>query len=148
VAFTQSLRCYQQVLAYDQVGRLDPDVATAYLDLAGSGDLRRRVRKHLGDRLVHEAIIGVTSQELAGAQALSGPRTSVFFAPDQMRKRTADWGRAGLDERFTDAWRRFAPAVEGWVDVDVQHGPEALREAWLEVLTGRTAPRVGHVLTL
>jgi uncharacterized protein DUF2855 len=97
---------------------------------------------------VHEAIIGVTSQQLAGAEALAGPRTSVFFAPDQMRKWTAEWGRAGLDQRFADAWRRFALAVEGWVDVDVQHGPDALRDVWLEVLAGRTAPRIGHVLTL
>jgi hypothetical protein len=29
-----------------------------------------------------------------------------------------------------------------------QHGPEALRDVWLEVLSGRSAPRVGHVLTL
>ena len=148
VAFTESLGCYDEVLSYDRVGRLDPDVPTGYLDLAGSSDLRRRLREHLGDRLVHEAIIGVTSQELAGAEALTGPRTSVFFAPDQMRKRTADWGRAGLDERFADAWRRFTPAAENWVDVEVRHGPEALRDVWLEVLAGRTAPRVGHVLTL
>jgi hypothetical protein len=148
VAFAESLGCYQEVLPYDQVGRLAPDVPTGYLDLSGSGELRRRVREHFGDRLVHEAIVGVTSQELAGAEALSGPRTSVFFAPDQMRKRTADWGRAGLDERFADAWRRFAPAAEAWVDVEVRHGPEALRDVWLEVLAGRTPPRVGHVLTL
>jgi len=148
VAFTESLGCYDQVLSYDQLRRLDPGLPTAYLDLAGSGDLRRRVREHLGDRLVHEAIIGVTFQELAGAEALTGERTKVFFAPDQMRKRTADWGRAGLDERFAGAWRRFAPAAEDWVDVEVRHGPEALRDVWLEVLAGRTAPRVGHVLTL
>jgi NADPH:quinone reductase-like Zn-dependent oxidoreductase len=148
VAFTESLGCYHEVLPYEEVDRLDPDVPTAYLDFAGSGELRRRVREHLGDRLVHEAIIGVTSQQFAGAEALAGPRTSVFFAPDQMRKRMAEWGRAGLDQRFADAWRRFAPAVEGWVDVDVQHGPDALRDVWLEVLAGRTAPRVGHILTL
>src|SRR5829696_2171885 len=147
VAFTESLGCYDDVVPYEQVDRLDPDVPTAYLDLAGRSDLRRQVREHFGDRLVHEAIIGVTSQELAGADALAGPRTRVFFAPDQMRKRTADWGRAGLDGRFADAWRRFAPAAENWVDIDVQHGPEALRDVWLEVLAGRSAPRVGHILT-
>ena len=51
-----------------------------------------------------------------------------------MRKRTADWGRDGLDERFGEAWQRFAPMVERWVDVAVSDGPEALRDAWLEVL--------------
>jgi len=147
VAFTESLGCYDRVLPYDAVGDLAA-VPTAHLDFAGSADLRTRLREHLGDRLVREVIVGVTHQEKAGADALAGPRTSVFFAPDQMRKRAGDWGREGLDQRFAEAWRRFAPAVEKWVDVVVGHGPEALRDAWLEVLAGRTPPRVGHVLTL
>jgi hypothetical protein len=74
------------------------------------------------------------------------PRTSFFFAPDQMRKRTGDWGREVLDQRFAEAWLRFAPTVEGWVDVVVHEGPEALRDVWLEVLSGKSSPRVGNVL--
>jgi hypothetical protein len=148
VAFTESLGCYDRVLPYEAVHELSAAVPTAYLDFAGRPDVRTQLRHLLGERLVHEAVVGVTHQEQAGAQALTGPRTSVFFAPDQMRKRTGDWGREGLDLRFADAWRRFAPTVEGWVDVVVQHGPEALRNVWLEVLAGRSAPRVGHVLTL
>jgi Protein of unknown function (DUF2855) len=148
VAFTSSLGCYDRVLPYEAVRELSAARSTAYLDLAGSADLRTRLGGHLGERLVHEAVVGVTHQEQAGAEALTGPRTTVFFAPDQMRKRAGDWGREGLDQRFADAWQRFAPAVEGWVDVVTQHGPEALRDVWLEVLAGRSAPRVGHVLTL
>ncbi len=148
VAFTQSLGCYDRVLPYEQADQLRADVPTGYLDLAGSADLRAHLRGHFGDRLVHEAIVGVTHQEPAGTDALAGPRTTVFFAPDQMRKRAADWGREGLDQRFAEAWRRFAPAVEGWVDVLPAHGPEALRGVWLEVLSGRIDPRAGHVISL
>jgi hypothetical protein len=148
VAFTQALGCYDRVLSYQAVSQLDAATPTAYLDLAGNAQLRAQVRSHLGIGLVHEAIVGVTHQEPAGRDALAGPRTTVFFAPDQMRKRSLDWGREGLDRRFAEAWRRFAPAVQRWVEVTVQHGPDALREVWLEVLAGRTAPRVGHVLSL
>ena len=169
LAFTESLGCYDRVLPYeavdqlgaDQLGAdqlgvdqpgvdlLGPAVATAYLDFAGSAEVRDRIRGHLGDRLVHEAIVGVTHQEQAGAQALGGPRASVFFAPDQMRKRSADWGREGLDSRFAQAWRSFAAAAddEGWVEVVSHRGHDALREVWLEVLAGRSAPRTGHVVT-
>ena len=148
VAFTDSLGCYDRLLRYDAVDDLRADRPTAYLDVSGRAGVRARLRLHLGDRLVHEAVVGDTSQDQAGAEALTGPRTTVFFAPDQMRKRTGDWGRERLDQRFAEAWRRFAPAVEGWVDVVEQHGPEALRAVWLEVLGGRSAPRTGHVLTL
>ena len=147
VAFTESLGCYDRVLPYAATDQLSPAVATAYLDFAGSGAVRARIRGQLGANLVHEAVVGVTHQESSGAQALGGPRTTVFFAPDQMRKRSADWGREGLDARFAAAWRSFADAAEGWVDVVHHHGPDALREVWLEVLAGRSAPRTGHVVT-
>lgn len=148
VAFTQSLGCYDRVLSYDAVHELDPGTETAYLDLAGNATTRAAIRAHLGDRLVHESVVGVTHQDDAGAEALSGPRTTVFFAPDQMRKRKQDWGREGLDAAFAEAWHRFIPAVEGWVDVVGGQGPEALRSAWLEVLAGGVDPRQGHVLTV
>jgi hypothetical protein len=148
MAFTESLGCYDRVLPYEGVDQLSPATATAYLDFAGRADVRGRIRGHLGDRLVHEAIVGVTHQEQAGAQALGGPRTTVFFAPDQMRKRSVDWGRERLDARFAEAWRSFAAAAgEGWVEVVSHRGRDALREVWLEVLAGRSAPRAGHVVT-
>ena len=147
VAFTERLGCYHRVLPYEAADQLSPAVATAYLDFAGRADVRDRVRGHLGARLVHEAVVGVTHQDQSGAQALSEPRRGVFFAPDQMRKRSADWGREGLDLRFAQAWRGFATAAEGWVNVVRHHGHDALREVWLDVLAGRSAPRTGHVVT-
>lgn len=147
VEFTESLGCYDRVLAYDAVTDLDADLPTAYLDVAGNAELRERLRAHLGDQLVHDAVVGVTHQEQGGG-AVRDPRTSFFFAPDQMRKRTGEWGRPVLDQRFAEAWHRFAPTVEGWVDVVTHNGPEALRDVWLEVLAGHAAPRIGHVLVL
>lgn len=147
VAFTESLGCYDRVVAYESVPELNTAGPTAYLDFAGNAETRQQVRDRLGDRLVHESIVGVTHQDDAGAEALAGPRTTVFFAPDQMRKRVADWGREALDRAFADAWHRFAGAVGDWVDVVPHHGPEALRDVWLEVLGGQIDPRVGHVVT-
>ncbi len=147
VAFTESLGCYDRVLSYDDVAHLAA-VPTAYVDLAGSTPLRRALHDHLGTDLVLDLVVGVTTQDTSRAGALEGARPTAFFAPDRMTARTADWGRAGLEERFGDAWRRFAPTAEQWVDVTVSSGPEALRDVWLEVLGGRSAPRTGHVLQL
>jgi uncharacterized protein DUF2855 len=149
VAFTESLGCYEQVLTYDDVAALPNDVPTLYADMAGSGALRTALHEHLGDALVHDAVVGITHvDELGGgAAALPGPKPAFFFAPDQMSKRRADWGAHGLEERYGEAWRRFAPQVEGWVDVVEGRGPSALSDTWLEVLANKTAPRVGNVLT-
>jgi hypothetical protein len=147
VAFTESLRCYDAVLSYDALAELAPDVSTLYADLAGDPGLAAALRAHLGDSLVHEVVVGVTHQvsETAGTLADTGP--AMFFAPDQMRKRIADWGRETLDRRFAEAWRAFAPSVAQWVDVVLGHGPDALERVWQEVRSGRADPRTGHVLT-
>jgi hypothetical protein len=148
VAFTESLGCYDAVLPYDAVADLDPAVPTLYADLAGDAGFAGALRAHLGPSLVHEVVVGVTHQQAAPAGTLADTGPGMFFAPDQMRKRIGDWGREGLDQRFAEAWRTFAPVVEGWVDVVVQHGPEALEQVWREVQAGRADPRAGHVLAL
>jgi hypothetical protein len=148
VGFTESLGCYDTVLPYDTLTELDAAVPTAYLDFAGNPDVRARLHQHFGAGLVHDLVIGRTHHAEASGQASTGPRPTVFFAPDQIRKRTDDWGREGVDQRLGAAWQRFAPAVQGWVDVVTEHGPEALRDVWLEVQAGHSAPRVGHVVTL
>ena len=147
VEFTESLGCYDRVVSYDAISELDASQATAYIDVLGSGEVRANVRKHLGPSLVHDAVVGVTSQEAFAAAGQTDPQPVFFFAPDQIHKRTGDWGREELDRRFGEAWQRFAPVVEDWVDVVEQQGPEALREVWLEVLGGKSAPRTGHILT-
>lgn len=140
-AFTESLGVYDEVLPYDAIAGLATR-PTAYLDVAGSADVRGSMRDHLGDALVRDTPVGITQQDPA---SLGGD--ALFFAPTQIAKRAVDWGREGLAERFAAAWRSFAPKAEESVDVVVHEGPEALRDVWLDVLAGRTAPREGHVVT-
>ncbi|MGW5576696.1 DUF2855 family protein [Micromonospora chokoriensis] len=142
LAFTRSLGCYDEVVPYDDIDGVDA-VPTVYLDLSGAPSTRAALRRRLGDRLVRDIAVGLTNQT-PNADAAE----EVFFAPVQMRKRSQDWGRDGLDRRFTEAWQRFTAVVSGWLDVQVGVGPEALREAWLDVLAGRTPPRVGRVVQL
>ena len=149
VDFTASLGCYDEVLAYDDIAALPADVPTVYVDMAGSARVRATVHEHLGDALLHDTVVGMTHiDETGSSSGLPGPRPQFFFAPDQMAKRRGDWGAGGIEERYGDAWRRFVPHVEQWVDVVEGQGPQALNDVWLEVLGNRTAPRVGNVLGL
>ena len=142
VAFTRSLGCYDEVFAYDGLDAL-ADEPTVYLDLSGSPAHREALRRRLGEFLVRDIAVGLTGQVPNTAEA-----DEFFFAPVRMRKRREDWGREGLDQRFAEAWQRFAAVVGAWLDVRVGEGPEALREVWLEVLGGRTPPRTGHIVQL
>ena len=149
LAFTQGLGCYDEVLTYDRVTSLGKD-KTVYVDVAGDAVLRRTVHEHLGDELVHSAVVGAAHHDAApdSGGLLPGARPTFFFAPDQIRKRYDDWGPDGVEDAHAEAWKRFVPIVEGWVDVVVSSGAEGLRADWLETLAGATRPRIGHVLQL
>jgi hypothetical protein len=147
--FTESLGCYDEVRTYAEVEELTEGPAV-YVDVAGDPVLRRRVHERLAP--VHSAVVGAAHHDaepdLAGSDDLPGSSPTFFFAPDQMRKRYADWGPDGVELRHAEAWARFAPIVAGWVDVTLGAGPTGLDAAWKEVLAGATPPRVGHVIVL
>jgi hypothetical protein len=148
-AFTQGLGCYDEVVTYDEIDDM-PAANAVFVDVAGDAAVRRRVHERLAP--VHSAVVGAShhdaAPDLGGGDDLPGGTPTFFFAPDQMRKRYADWGPDGVEERHAEAWSRFAPVVAGWVDVVVGEGPEGLRAAWLEALAGATPPRTGHVIQL
>lgn len=146
--FTESLGCYDEVRTYEEVDTLAEGPAV-FVDVAGDAAVRRRVHERLAP--VHSAVVGASHHDAAPDLTdgdLPGAPPTFFFAPDQMRKRSADWGPDGVAARHAEAWARFAPVVAGWVDVTLGHGPEGLDAAWQEVLAGATLPRTGHVVAL
>lgn len=140
---------YDEVVGYEDVARIER-APTVYVDVAGDVDVRRSVHDHFGEDLRYSAIVGASHHEALFAPQIDigGPRPALFFAPDQVRKRTSDWGRDGLDARIGDAWRGFAGWVDGWLDVNEASGPAAVERVYLEVLDGLSDPTVGNVLSL
>lgn len=148
-AFTEGLGCYEEVVTYDEIADM-PLSTVVFVDVAGDAAVRRAVHERLLP--VHSAVVGAAhhdaAPDLGAAGDLPGAPPTFFFAPDQMRKRHADWGPDGVEEGHAEAWKRFAPVVADWVDVAVANGPDGLRDDWLEVLAGSTPPRIGHVIQL
>jgi hypothetical protein len=149
VAFVEGLGVYDRVVPYDDVDELG-GARAAFVDIAGNAEVRAAVHRAYGDRLVHSMLVGATHWDLPRAPAaeLPGATPSFFFAPDQIIKRTKEWGRAGLDDRAIEAWRRFAEFSDGWVQFQRGAGPDAVQSAYLELVDGRSDPTVGHVLSL
>ena len=153
VPFVERLGWYDHVLAYDDVELLDPEVRTAYVDMSGDAVVRGAVHRHLDDALVHDAMVGMTHKDaLGGDPDLPGVAPTLFFAPDRAAQRLRDWGPQGLEERLAEAWTPFLAAVTdpATAVLRVVHGagPETVERVYREVLTGASAPDVGHVLRL
>jgi len=157
LGFARSLGRYDALGLYDDLATLDPTLPTVYVDFAGNAALRHRVHSHFGEALRYSSSIGGTHWSALGSgSGLPGPRPTLFFAPAQVKKRSAPppegWGRAGLDQRLAQAWAAFvARATQGaepWVQIVAQSGADTWRAAYTALLQGRADPRQAIVLNL
>ena len=153
LAFTQGLGCYDTVLTYDAVNALSADEPGVYVDFSGSVDLRAGVHGHFGDRLMYSCSVGGTHWDALGSgKGLPGPRPVLFFAPAQVKKRNADWGPAGLQQRIAQAWDAFMRPVTDpqrpWLRVVRGHGPAAVEATYAALLAGTASAAEGHVLSV
>ncbi len=158
VGFVERLGCYDRVLAYADVGRIEPDLPTVYVDMSGDAGLRERVHRGLGDALRHDCAVGLTRWEEgvgrrrpegAAPAPLPGPKPTMFFAPARWKKREADWGAAGFAARQAEARDAFSAKLRGdggWLTVVEGRGPEDVVRVWRELVDGRGRPEQGHVL--
>ncbi len=153
VAFTEALGCYDRVVAYDAVATLPSDHPAVYVDMSGSAEVRRAIHHHCGDALKLDCAVGATHHDDIGADPdLPGPVPTLFFAPDRVRARLAEWGPAMFQERLAEAWQHALGRVRDpdrpVVRVVRDAGAEAVERVYLDVLAGRARPDEGHVLTL
>ena len=147
-AFLRGLGIHTRVATYDSVAALDVPTPAVFVDFAGDPAVVGAVHRRFGDTLAHSAIVGVTHWQAGGprGEALPGPTPTLFFAPDQLGKRLAEWGAVALESRFDAALREFV-AANRWLRIVPYRGPESLRQAYQEVLDGRSDPDVGIIVT-
>ena len=146
-AFVEGLGCYDRVVAYDDVATLTK-TPTVFVDMAGNGDVVRGVHQHFGDALRYSCVVGGTHwDKVAMGQALPGPSPTLFFAPDQVAKRTKEWGADVLQQKMGAGWHAFLAPSSRWIRVVRHAGPQAMERVYQEVLAGRATPDEGHVLS-
>jgi hypothetical protein len=150
-SFVRSLGCYDEVVTYDAVCSMPANSAVAYVDMAGNTPLRETLHRHFGEQMKYSGIIGLTHRKSSPderAPALPGAKPQFFFAPDQIRKRSAEWGPASFSKRWGAAWSGFAPNLDRWMKVVKHRGPAAVQRAYLDTLNGRVPPDQGLILSL
>ena len=144
----EGLGLYDKVLTYDEVASLKTRGPTAFVDFAGDRSGTAKVHATLGAGLNRSIIVGATHWEAGGGGQveIAGPTPTLFFAPDQIRKRMADWGPGEVETRFDAALRAFV-ADSSWLNLVQHQGQQGLTEAYHMVLEGRVRPQDGHIIT-
>jgi len=123
-------------------------VPVAIVDFAGNADVVGRLHSRFADDIVHSAIVGAThwTEMGAGAGELDGPSPVLFFAPDRIVKRGADWGPARLDQSLAEAWQPFAAWSSNWLRVERISSEDDIKRAYLELLDGKVDPASGCIV--
>jgi hypothetical protein len=154
-ASTQALGCYDRVITYDELETLDRGATSVYIDFAGNAALRRHVHVYFDSQLAHSASIGGTHwQDLGGGGGLPGPRPVLFFAPAQIKKRSAPppegWGAAVLQQRIGQSWAAFLARVQqpgaAWLSIVTRSGGAAIEQAYQDQLAGKAPASEGWML--
>ncbi|NBB14719.1 DUF2855 family protein [Caulobacter sp. SLTY] len=148
-AFLEGLGIFHQVVTYDEADAFEPARPLAIVDFAGNRGLIAKLHRRFGDDIVHSAIIGVThwQAEAPDPEPLAGPQPTLFFAPDQIRKRAKEWGSEGFDQRFTANLAEFI-AASPWLKLQTGRGPDGLAASWDAVVRGRAPADVGMIVKL
>ncbi|MGZ5760832.1 MAG: DUF2855 family protein [Caldimonas sp.] len=151
--FTRGLGCYDQVASYAEVTRLAADEPAVYVDMSGDAPLRAAIHGHWGDRLAYSCSVGGTHwEDLGSGKGLPGPRPVLFFAPAQVKKRLADWGAAGLQDRLATAWAAFLARVRDparpWLTVVEGRGRQAVEASYSALLEGTVPANEGRILAV
>jgi hypothetical protein len=149
-AFVRATGYYDQVVDYAAIDQLPLQPGAVFIDMAGNAETLAAVHHRLGDQLKHSCLVGAThwDQRAAAATALPGPRPQFFFAPDRIRQRVHDWGRAEFDRRYNGQLQRFLGSIEPWFRLREVDGGEPALAAYRRLLAGDTDPAEGCLLSL
>ncbi|APC14385.1 hypothetical protein BLL42_01000 [Pseudomonas frederiksbergensis] len=152
-AFVEHLGCYERTLGYAELASLPADRPTLYVDFSGDLDLRDQVHLHFAERLVYSCFAGsAQSTDEPQLSAITGPQPAFFFAPIQIRKRSAEWGAQRLSQYFGEGVQQFyrkvtAPA-NPLLRVVESDGLEAAQTVISRLFHGKIAAIEGHVIRL
>lgn len=152
-SFVEGLGCYDEVFAYDDLGRIAADVPTLFVDLAGAADLRARIHAHFGDTLIYDCLVGSTQNDVFDPDpALPGPTPTFFFAAERLdRHRDQHTLHAFLDRFERDQLtfiEHVASADPPWTRIVAGNGLDTARAIVRDLADGRSDPLEGHVVRL
>ncbi|MGB0523230.1 MAG: DUF2855 family protein [Flammeovirgaceae bacterium] len=149
VDFVESLGFYDEVVSYDQLTSLPTRDQVIVADFAGNRELLEGIQTHFQDQLKFISLIGAShwNKRVKGSDAL-GDKAVFFFAPTQAKKRMAEWGGKGFQERLAAVWIPFLKSAAQWLTVTQVTGQQALENLYQAMLAGDVNPKEGNIVNL
>ena len=134
---------YDELVLYDDIASLDPATPSAFVDIAGDGQLTAALHRHFGDALKLNLIVGKAHWDSSPGERF--PAVG-FFAPARVAKRAKDWGPGGFQHRMAAAWTHFLGDARTLFRIEVSDGADGALAAYRDAVAGRADPRVGTLV--
>ncbi len=149
VGFVEASGLYDEVIAYDDLDRLDV-VRSVSVDFAGNADLLARIHSHFDAALAHSVLVGATHIEARSvfgkSEPLPGPKPQLFFAPDHAVAFFKAHGPEEGGKLVAAAWGEFLKAAEGTIAIERHKGLEAAKTVFTTMVGGQIDPAKGIVI--
>lgn len=144
--FVDELGFCDQIVTYDDVENLD-QVASVYVDMAGNGEVKKRLHSRLDGHLKHSSAVGASHWDQFAPQLdLAGPKPEFFFAPSQIEKRKKDWGKGVIEKKIGEATQMIVEDAMRWLSLETHIGLESAMTPYAALTAGKANPKVGHVV--
>lgn len=149
IEFVESTGFYDEVVSYDDIACLSSSAKIALIDMAGNGEVNGRLYQHFGARILYNCMVGKSHwQGDRPPKIEAGAPPTMFFAPDQAKKRIEEWGGAGFAKKMGASWLPFCDTAVNWLTVENFEGHADLLSAYHILLDGQTSPDKGQLFTL
>jgi hypothetical protein len=147
--FTVKTGFYDSVDTYDALTNLNPDVKTVIVDMSGNTKVLASLMEHYEENLTYVCRVGLSHWDAENTALPRGEApVKFFFAPDQAKKRIAEWGPGGFAQKMGERWVPFVSGAQDWLRIEKAEGASTLLKTYKDVLNGDAAPDIGYLFTL
>ena len=152
--FVEDLGCYDEVISYDQLDKIDYSQGALIVDMAGNREILGTLHGKLEGNMLKCLTVGMThwdnetTAEDALGQAMLRERTEFFFAPAHIQKRIGDWGHEGYTKKTNLFMTARALQSKNWMQIIEIDGLENFISTYEEVVSGKINPNEGIIVNL
>jgi hypothetical protein len=147
--FVRGLNLYDEVLSYEEAGKLDPSQPTALIDMSGNAEVITAIHRRLEENVVVSSIVGATHWDAPRQkEALPGAKPAMFFAPAQIEKRDRERGEGAFMAEALKAWAEITGGTEGQLTYETHLGGKAALSIWKRMVAGDVPADRGILVSL
>jgi len=152
--FVKNLGCYDEVVTYDELQKVDCSQGSVMVDMAGSREILGTLHRELGDNMLKCLTVGMThwdnttTAEDALGQAMLRERTEFFFAPAHIQKRIGEWGHDAYAKKSNAFMAKRAIQSKDWMQIIEINGLDQFIPIYEAMVGGNINPNEGIIVNL